>query len=422
MKIKRYLARDMKEAYLAIRRDLGPEAVIVATRQVRQPGLRGFFLPPRLEVTAALEEGAEVRPMVGTGPLRTGPLMPSVPGPGEGGAFTQAVPAGDNPPGPLRVGAIPAGSPPATAGVPRPGATAPAALPGSRPAWEGLQRELAEIKTALSRLVGSRGDDLPEHLAAWRQRLLAQELEEGLVAELVAGLEASWGSEVIGEVLRTRLADRLSSLVAAGPGRRVQAFVGPTGVGKTTTLAKIAARHSLYQERKVGLITLDTYRIGAVDQLKTYAEIMGLPLEVAMTPRELRTALERLEYCDVVLVDTAGRAPENKAMLAETRGFLEVMPVREVHLVLSCATRRQDLLQAVENFRGLNYDRLIFTKLDESGCPGVILTVAAAAGVPLTYLTTGQDVPDDLEAAEPHLLARRIWEAVAEDGSSGQVA
>ncbi|WP_258359708.1 flagellar biosynthesis protein FlhF [Moorella sulfitireducens] len=389
MKIKRYLARDMQEAYLAIRRDLGPEAVIVATRRVRHPGLKGLFLPPRLEVTAALEE-ATGRPLV----------------------------QGEVPPGRASL----PGAAGRAAGIPAGAAGTGGSGNNGHPGLDTLQRELADIKAALNRLIRPGSAPVPEQLAALRRRLLAQELEEDLVAFLLNGIEGTAGEEIIAEIIRSRLADRLSGHIAGPSRQRVQAFTGPTGVGKTTTLAKIAARYSLYEGRKVGLVTLDTYRIGAVDQLKTYAEIMGLPLEVAMTPRELRTSLENLEHCDVVLIDTAGRAPENKAMLAETRGFLEVVPGREVYLVLSCATRRRDLLQALENFRCLNYSRLIFTKIDETSCPGVIFPAAAAAGVPLAYISTGQDVPDDLEAADPHLLARRIWEAVAEDGSGGQVA
>ncbi|AKX93540.1 flagellar biosynthesis protein FlhF [Moorella thermoacetica] len=391
MKIKRYLARDMQEAYLAIRRDLGPDAVIVATRRVRQPGLKGLFLPPRLEVTAALD-------------TTSGAAAPAVP-----------VKAGQ-PPGP---GVLPGQDMTA----PLSSTVSPGVGVGDRgmgPGLEGLRRELADIKATLMRLTHPEGDGAGGN-AAWRQALLDQELAPELAADLVAGLDMTAGPEVIGAVIRNRLAERLAGQVLAESGQRVQAFVGPTGVGKTTTLAKVAARHSLYLEQKVGLITLDTYRIGAVDQLRTYAEIMGLPLEVAMTPREFREALGRLEDRDIILVDTAGRAPENKAMLAETRGFLEAMPEGAVYLVLSSATRRQDLLQAVERFRPLNYNRLIFTKLDETSCPGVMVTVAAAAGVPLAYVTAGQDVPDDLEVADPYLLAERIWKAVARDGPGGQV-
>ncbi|BCV20828.1 flagellar biosynthesis protein FlhF [Moorella sp. Hama-1] len=403
MKIKRYLARDMQEAYLAIRRDLGPEAVIVATRQVRRPGLWGFFQPPRLEVTAALDTAAG----------------------GPGGA--KANGAGAYPPAGAATapaGAVGMAEATATAGPVGPPGGAPAfplaAAPdrGGFPAFDGLRRELADIKTALARLARPEGSAT----SPWQQALQDQELAADLVVELTAGLEATAGPEVVGGVVRNRLAERLAGQVAAASRQRVQAFIGPTGVGKTTTLAKVAARYSIYQEQKVGLITLDTYRIGAVDQLRTYAEIMGLPLEVAMTPREFREALEHLGDRDIILVDTAGRAPENKAMLAETRGFLEAMPGGDVYLVLSSATRRQDLLQAVERFRPLHYNHLIFTKLDETSCPGVVVTVTAAAGVPLAYITTGQDVPDDLEVADPHYLAERIWKAVARNGSGGQVA
>lgn len=392
MKIKRYLARDMQEAYLAIRRDLGPEAVIVASRRVRQPGLKGLFLPPRLEVTAALD---------------TAP-----------GATTPAAPVKE---GRLAV----AGGPPLPdRDVPMTPVVISGAGVGNRgmgPGFEALRRELADIKAALTRLTHPEGDGAGEN-ATWRQALLEQELAPDLAADLVAGVDTTAGPEAIGTVIRNRLAERLAGQVLSESGQRVQAFIGPTGVGKTTTLAKVAARYSLYREQKVGLITLDTYRIGAVDQLRTYAEIMSLPLEVAMTPREFREALGRLEDRDIILVDTAGRAPGNKAMLAEIRGFLEAMPEGDVYLVLSSATRRQDLLQAVEGFRPLHYNRLIFTKLDETRCPGVMVTVAAAAGVPLAYVTTGQDVPDDLEVADPYLLAERIWEAVARDGPGGQVA
>lgn len=387
MKIKRYLVRDMQEAYLAIRRDLGRDAVIVATRKVRQPGLKGFFLPAHLEVTAAVETLLEAKPVT-AGATAVGGAKMSAAG---------------------RIEAV-AGS------ISGPGN-------GSWPGMADLQRELGEIKAAIARLQQPGADNNAPAAASWQESsLLEQELERELVQELLAGIETMDDRELISDIIRSRLADCLAGQVAAESRQRIKVFIGPTGVGKTTTLAKLAARYKLYQEQKVGLITLDTYRIGAVDQLRTYAEIMSLPLEVAMTPREFREGLERLADCDAILVDTAGRAPDNKAMLVETQGFLETVPEREVYLVLSSSSHRRDLLRAVEKFRILDYNRLIFTKLDESTCPGVLVTVAQAAGVPITYISTGQNVPDDLELAEPYLLAQRIWEAVEKHGSGGRVA
>lgn len=379
MKIKRYLARDMQEAYLAIRRDLGPDAVIVATHKVRQPGLMGFFLPPRLEVTAALDTVSGNRKNQGNGwdyretPARVKEdLQISVEG-----AYLSGI--------------------------------------------ERLQREIGEIKAAINRLTEN-GNCEGTNLAWQQARLLEQELDKEIVDYLIAGIVDNCETEVIGEIICARLARLLADKVAGEPHQRVQIFIGPTGVGKTTTLAKLAARYSLYQEQKVGLVTLDTYRIGAVDQLRTYADILTLPLEIAMTPREFKEALERLKNCDVVLVDTAGRPPDNKPMLAEIKGFIDAVAEKDVYLVLSSPNRCQDLLRAVERYKCLNFNRLIFTKLDETICPGVIVTVTAAAGVPIRYITTGQDVPEDLELADPVVLARRIWEAGASDGSGGQVA
>ncbi|MBE3580469.1 MAG: flagellar biosynthesis protein FlhF [Thermoanaerobacteraceae bacterium] len=353
MRIKRYLVRDMQEAYLAIRRDLGPDAVIVSTRRVRRPGLKGFFQPPHLEVTAAAEAG-----------------------------------------------------------------------PGSKatPGEKALERELAEIRKTLEKLTSSpAGEDGP--LAAYRRLLLEQDMGEELTEALLAGLDGKVDEEVLGQAILARLAQYMEPQPGdKGRQERIRALVGPTGVGKTTTLAKLAARYSLYHHQRVGLITLDTYRIGAVEQLKTYAEIMRLPLEVAMTPKELKQAVARLEPCDVILVDTAGRPPENQAQLAETRGFLSSIGPLDVYLVLSGTTRSTDLLRAVEKYRVLQFNRLIFTKLDETSCPGVMARVVRAAGVPVAYVTAGQNVPDDLEEANPYSLAQLIWKAVTRNGSSSPSA
>ncbi|GFN24132.1 flagellar biosynthesis protein FlhF [Thermanaeromonas sp. C210] len=353
MRIKRYLVRDMQEAYLAIRRELGPDAVIVSTRRVRRPGLKGFFQPPHLEVTAAAEAGSGSK---------------------------------------------------------------------ATPREKALERELAEIRKTLEKLASPpAGED--GSLAAYRRLLLEQDMGEELTEALLAGLDGQIDEEVLGQAILARLAQYMDP-PAGDKGRqeRIRALVGPTGVGKTTTLAKLAARYSLYHRQRVGLITLDTYRIGAVEQLKTYAEIMRLPLEVAMTPKELKEAVARLEQCDVILVDTAGRPPENQAQLAETQGFLSSLEPLDVYLVLSGTTRSSDLLRAVEKYRVLQFNRLIFTKLDETSCPGVIARVVRAAGVPVAYVTAGQNVPDDLEEADPYSLAQLIWKAVTRNGSSSPSA
>ncbi|MCG0278133.1 MAG: flagellar biosynthesis protein FlhF [Thermanaeromonas sp.] len=352
MKIKRYLVSDMQEAYMAIRKELGPEAVIISTRRVRQPGWRGLFRPPKLEVVAAVE----------------------------------AKPASIE-------------------------------VKGGR-----LEEEIAEIKKSLEKLVSAnRGTGGP--LGHYRQLMLAQDMGEELVEELLTGLDEALKPEVMGEAILARLAQHLSAPKAPkGPEGKIRVLVGPTGVGKTTTLAKLAAKFSLYRRQQVGLITLDTYRIGAVEQLRTYADIMGLPLEVAMTPQELKGAVNKLGHCDVILIDTAGRPPDNRAQLAEIAGFLAAIRPVEVYLVLSGTTRSKDLLKAVEGYRHLELDYFIFTKLDETTCPGVIARMVQATGIPVAYITTGQNVPDDLEEADPYSLAQLIWKAVTANGSGSTPA
>jgi flagellar biosynthesis protein FlhF len=158
----------------------------------------------------------------------------------------------------------------------------------------------------------------------------------------------------------------------------------------------------------VGLITIDTYRIGAVEQLRTYAEITGMPIEVVMTPKDMSRALDRLADRELILIDTAGRNSKNSLHVSELASFLTLLPSSETFLVISATTKMKDLKVIIENFRKANFNRLIFTKLDETESYGALLNVACQIGLPLTYVTTGQNVPDDLEAANAEKLAKLI--------------
>ena len=186
------------------------------------------------------------------------------------------------------------------------------------------------------------------------------------------------------------------------------ALVGPTGVGKTTTVAKLAANFKLNQGLRAGLVTVDTYRIAAVEQLRTYAEIIDLPLAVANTPGEMRRAIDQLGDVDLVLIDTAGRSPRDEVKIRELADFLHAAQPDEIHLVLSAVAGERSLRSAVERFAVARADRLILTKLDEADALGVILGVLGQANRPVSYITTGQGVPDDIEPAERGRLARLI--------------
>jgi flagellar biosynthesis GTPase FlhF len=186
----------------------------------------------------------------------------------------------------------------------------------------------------------------------------------------------------------------------AGARPRRVAFVGPTGAGKTTTLAKVAARAQLEHGRRVSVVTIDTYRIGAVPQLESYASILGVPFAVARTPDELGEALERARASDLVYIDTTGRSPRG-AGIAELTPFLDRAAADDVCLVISATTRPSDALRAATVYQRLGATRLCITKLDETeDCAG-LPSLARATGLPFTWLGVGQDVPDDLEEAEP---------------------
>ena len=189
---------------------------------------------------------------------------------------------------------------------------------------------------------------------------------------------------------------------------RIVALVGPTGVGKTTTIAKLAANYRLKENRRVGLITVDTYRIAAVEQLRTYAEIIDLPMEVVSTPREMRDAVERMRSFDLVLMDTAGRSPRDEVRIRELGSMLAEAAPHEVHLVLSAASSSRSLAAAAEMFAPAGVTSLIVTKLDEAPGLGHLLTLARRSRLPFSYLTDGQNVPEDIAVAEPSTLSELI--------------
>ena len=203
----------------------------------------------------------------------------------------------------------------------------------------------------------------------------------------------------LGELLRPKIPPCIPIRLDLGAGPRVVAVVGPTGVGKTTTIAKLASPLSLIEKRRVGLVTLDTYRIGAVDQLKRFADIIQLPIEVVAPGESARGAIERFRDCDVVFIDTAGRSQNDAHRLAEMHDMLDGIGGLEIHLCLSMTASRKTNLEVLRKFRVIHYDRILITKLDESPGQGALLDVFHAAKTPVSYITCGQEVPDDIRAA-----------------------
>ena len=196
----------------------------------------------------------------------------------------------------------------------------------------------------------------------------------------------------------------------SAPGNpKIAVFIGPTGVGKTTTIAKLSSLFILNDGAKVGLITSDTYRIAAIEQLKTYAEILDIDIKVAYDPADtVRNLNETAALNDVVLIDTAGRSHRNSDMMAELQGFLDCAPGAERFLVLSLTTKSEDLINIINEYAEFTDFKIIFTKLDETNRVGSIINACYKTGKRLSYIANGQSVPDDIETANPAKIAKRL--------------
>lgn len=181
---------------------------------------------------------------------------------------------------------------------------------------------------------------------------------------------------------------------------KINVMVGPTGVGKTTTIAKIAAREYLINKKKVGLITMDTYRIGAVEQLRTYANILEIPFEVVNKPNEMKEKISKLSFCDIILIDTLGTSPKNQDKLDDIKEYIQAIDEKtSTYLVLSISTDRETILSILNRYKQLNYDALILTKLDEVDNLTNFWCIIENNSLPVQFICNGQDVPDDIQDA-----------------------
>ena len=367
----------MKEALAQVRRDLGGHAVILGTREVRRRRLFGMGARELIEVTAS--DALAVPTAV---PVKVAPTVRVTAAPTFARARTPA-------PSPLR-------------------SQFDDRLGRLHATVEGLSRT-----GRLDHLL----PDLPGELVPTYAQLLEAEVPEVLARRLVRHVAENLepGDLHRPELVREALRDAVESCVPIAPPiaavagtRRVVALVGPTGVGKTTTVAKLAANFKLAHGFRPGLVTVDTYRIAAVEQLRTYAEIIDLPLAVANSPADMTRAIDELGDVDIVLIDTAGRSPRDEVKIRELADFLAAARPDEVHLVLSAVAGERSLRAAVERFAVVHADRLILTKLDEADGLGGVLAVLGQADRPVSYLTTGQAVPDDIEHADRARLARLI--------------
>jgi flagellar biosynthesis protein FlhF len=385
VQIKCFEAASTQEALLKIKNELGPDAVVLSTRKIRGGRV------PLIEVTAAVDERAEDR--------REKPLpLPAKT------ASTVAVPA--------RV------EEEAVARTIRRDVEEIKTLiaeTAMRPFPYGEFLEMKEMLDTFFDTMGfQRKEKVPGGLSRIYHHLVASGVSRSRAFQLVTTLNRNLparelqSDEGIYRIAEKLLAKSIGLSYRSAERRRICAFVGPTGAGKTTTLAKIAARSTLEEKLKVGLITTDTYRIAAVEQLKTYARIMDIPIEVVSDKTAFRRALVKLSDRDLVLVDTPGKSSVEPGYIEKLRDLFHLENPMETNLLLPMTSSQDNLSENLARFKPVGYQSIIFTKLDESRHFGMIYNVIDQERKPVSYVTHGQNVPQDIEKIDPGRLARII--------------
>lgn len=368
MQIKKYEAISAREAMEKIKTDLGPDAVVLSTKKVRG----------RIEVVAARDHlGLEV----GEGELTGSHDMVDL--------FRTELD---------QVKTL---------------------IQDSRREGD-LQAELAELKETVGMLLEMLGiqrkRDMPSHLTKAYYHLLSVGISKKRAVSLIKEVRGSSSPDILRDYQRTMgaveevIRRSLSPTYQKPRRRRLCAFVGPAGEGKTTTLAKLAARSLAGEDRRLGVITTDTYRIGGAQQLKIYTDIMDVPLAVASGKREFDEALKKFSDRDTILIDTPGKGRGDEKDIMRLKECCTTDLPLEMNLVLSATSSPENMADAVRGFGGVDYDTIIFTKLDDSRRCGSIYNVVDAVGKPVWYVANGQHVPRDLRRMDSARLARLIVE------------
>jgi len=446
MKVKRYIVDDLPEAVQMIRSELGSDAVILHTKEIRIGGFLGMFRKKRMEVLAAIDEASKKTPARTPIPIRMPekkpssspdeePMVPSplLPSNSIREKYTQS-PFADSGRKPMTT-RMDHQSSERTEQQPR-SDTQAATLAAAVQTLEArevqtaaeetssLLMELRSMKEMMTRMAKQQTyKSMPEAVMKWCKRLAEQGVDPAYVEQFAEAVNLRL-EEAVGEdvdlsykAARDVLLSWLQDVKGSGLGTttRVIHFVGPTGVGKTTTIAKLAAEQSLTHRRSVGLITADTYRIAAVDQLRTYADILNIPLEVVFSPSELTRAYNKLNDRDLLFMDTAGRNYRNELFVSEVNSLLAPGEQTETILVLSMTHKYNDMKQVASQFVKYGVNQLLLTKFDETDSYGAVINLVKEFDFRISYITCGQAVPDDIKPFDSADLVRRILGDQADD-------
>ena len=400
MRIKKFTGNTVNEAKEKMRQEFGDDAVILNTRRISKGGVLGMGSGEYFEVTGAFDE-SPVRVML---PAKQRPaaaenMMTSLNRMASQFEEQRKTETGKRQPAQqLNQAAMGVGT-------------------------EVLRQEISDVRSALGEIAQhikhSKMPVLAENLKYVYTSLIENEVEEEIALDIVqaanhtlSGIEIDNSFSVSKYVLST-IARRMTEAPARKAGRKgyVVSLVGPTGVGKTTTVAKLASIGKLVRGEKVALITADTYRIGAIDQLKAFADIASIPMSVVYTPDEMIAAIRKFSSFDTIYIDTVGRSQRSADKIIELGRFIDAADPNEVHLVFSANFSLTTARDIYKKFKSLKPNRLLITKLDEAASLGMLLSLADDSRLPFSFVTTGQSVPDDIEPALSNKLARMIFKS-----------
>lgn len=412
MIIKKFQAKTEEEAVAQAKKELGENVVVMNVRAVKPKGLFKWLKSPLVEVMVAKEEETEAaQAKEQTEKMQTENLKDVI---ASIDKLRQLGEASDG-----------------------------AAAKKTQPAEEAvLEERLESIQNLLEEKLKKQEDEkdaqeqedagkeknneMTEFIRLLYNTMIENEVHEKYANQMIDEVEQNFGENMQVEYVLSHIYQKMvlkfgkvePIMPAEKKGPKVIFFLGPTGVGKTTTLAKIASQFSVSGNKRIALFTADTYRISATDQLKTYANILGVPFHIIYSADEMKTCMESYKEYDYVLVDTAGHSPNNMERRRDMNEFIHAFGDEvetEVYLVLSATTKYRDLVNIADTYSEITNYRMIFTKLDETIVYGNLLNLKIHTGAPLSYVTNGQNVPDDIELFQPQEAVRKILGGRAEN-------
>lgn len=406
MIIKKFQGKTKEEALESARKELGDGIVEMNVKTVKAKGVLGVFKGTKIEVTVAKEEENE---RYGIVPSREEKkeIKPAVEKPAEkppverepdkdGDGLEEKLDTLQN----LIEKQI------SQQQTVRQQETVPAAEESGKPEEPEKKEESKENKARVN------------FLRLLYNKMIDNEINEKYANEIIDEIDRNCKPDVTLDYMLSEIYQRMILKLGkpyvmreAERGPKVVFFVGPTGVGKTTTIAKIASSFRVERKKKVALLTADTYRIAAAEQLRTYANILEVPFRVVYTEKEVLNTIEEFREYDYILVDTTGHSPNNEAQcenMSDLINSVDAVAEKEVFLVLSASTKYRDLMKTADIYKEIAEYKLIFTKLDETATMGNIYNLRIYTGAALSYVTCGQSVPDDIEYFNPQSTVKQL--------------